>query len=811
MAEQVRKKITLSEGFRFLKTDSEDPRYAAFDLCDRDFKAVRVPHDWAIEGPFARENDLSHMEVWADGIKTPIAHTGRTGGLPIVGTGWYRLPLFLPEEYRGKRLRLVFDGVMSESKVYLNGIQLAENHYGYFSFAVDITDFAEYGKENLLALSATVAPDSSRWYPGAGLFRKAHLLVTERDAIAYSGIRTHITNVSEASADLSLSLITEGAPDAFRAILTAPDGKEIPLGEAAISENKGSLSAHLLSPALFRLFDPNLYTLTVEVLKNGEVTDREAIKIGFRSFRFDPNEGFFLNGEAIKLHGVCLHHDLGALGAAFNLSALRRQLLKMIDMGANAIRLSHNPPDPALLDLTDELGLFVIDEFFDEWRIAKVKGGYSRFFDTDAEEDVCRIIHRDMNHPSIFLWSIGNEILEQRVEGGDRVAHFLADICRREDPTRPVTAGFNDSAAAEKNGLFEALDVIGLNYKPFWYRMYHEKYPEKVFMGSETVSCISLRGDFPMKAEHDSPAAVREDLSMPDYSLSAPGWGCSPEHELHAQADLPFICGEFVWTGFDYLGEPTPYYTEWPSRSSYFGILDTAGMEKSRAYLYKSAWTNTPTLHIFPHQNFEGHEGENIPVHIYTNCRKVALFQNGRLLGEKFTAEPPAFDVKTTFAASSPEDRERDNARHHLIFDPVLYETGTLLAIGYDDEGNEIARDTVKTAGEPYRIALTPERTELPSNGEDTCFVKAEILDRDGNLCPKANSAITFSAAGAGALAATDNGDPRDTTPFPSPTRSALNGIAVAILMSGKEEGVITLTAEAEGLISDQIKITVTL
>lgn len=789
----------LHEGFRFLKVDVDCKKdYSTLILDDSAWEQVTVPHDWAIGHDFCEDNDASYHTIVADGIKRPIRHTGRTGALPTVGCGWYRLPLYIPPEAEGKRLELVFDGVMWECEIYLNGNPVGAHHFGYTSFTIDITPFARFGASNLLAVKATVKPNCSRWYPGAGIFRNVYLVTRAKDSLSYCGIRTWIRDVTEESASLTVNISADGAPDTFEIELCSPEGTNVLSGRGLFVAGHGVYTAKIDSPALWSVSSPLLYTLRVKTFRGGKRTDCDEVRIGFRDCRFDPDEGLFLNGEPLKLHGVCDHHDLGCLGAAVNVSALRRKLSLLLGMGVNAIRTSHNPPAPELLDLCDEMGLLVIDEMFDEWRVPKVENGYFQYFDKHAETDATAVIHRDMNHPSVFAWSIGNEVPEQKLEGGAEVAKMLSDICHREDPTRPTTIGIDQPAAAEEHGFFDAVDLIGLNYKPYLYKQFHEKYPDKIFYGSETASCISTRGEYKLPAVVQSPMPIYDDLTQSDYGLSAPHWAYYPDRELCEQIDDPFIFGEFVWTGFDYLGEPTPYYTEWPARSSYFGILDTAGIPKSRYYLYKSMWTDSKVLHVLPHWNFEGHEGETVPVHILTNYDRVELFVNGSSAGirEKQKATEPLGEKRIY------EDF-RDINRCRIVFDNVTYAKGELVAVARGENGEELARTRVKTAGKPYAIRLEAEEKFLTAGGEDVCFVRAKIVDRYGYPCPTAECTLRFRAEGAGTLYATDNGDPRDTVGFFSDVRKTLNGSCVAVVRASADQvGNISLFADAEGLVS---------
>jgi beta-galactosidase len=515
---------------------------------------------------------------------------------------------------------------------------------------------------------------------------------------------------------------------------------------------------------------------------NGRKVDHDETIFGIREVRFDPNTGFFLNGRNLKLKGVCMHHDLGSLGIALNCRALERQLEILQEMGCNAIRTSHNPPAPELLDLSDAMGFLVIDEAFDEWKIGKVDNGYHLLFDEWAEKDLRAMIKRDRNHPCVIMWSIGNEVREQRSETGAEAAKFLTEIAHDEDPTRPVTAGFNHSDPAIKHGLAAVVDIPGWNYKPFKYAQYHADHPEWAMYGSETESCVSTRGEyyFPVEEERDN---WRETLQVSSYDLAAAPWGYPPDYELKAQEECPFIMGEFVWTGFDYLGEPTPYKQEWPSRSSYFGIIDLCGFPKDRYYLYQSQWSEKKVLHLLPHWNWEGREGEITPVHCYTNYEAAELFLNGRSLGIRRKNPDGLFD------------------RYRLIWEDVRYEPGSLKVAAYDQHGQIAAEKEVKTAGSPAQILLLPDRTTISNDRRDLSFMTVKIVDDEGDLCPLADNLVQFRLNGPGEIVAVDNGDPTGLEPFIADYRRAFHGLCLLVVKAVKDaSGEIRISASSENL-----------
>jgi len=562
----------------------------AFD--DSDWETVRVPHDWAIKGEFLSTNDCTYNKVVQDGIDNPIEHTGRTGALPIIGTGVYRITIDVPADMEA--LSLEFDGVMWDSHIYVNGQHAFFNHFGYKSFEVDIAPYVKPGEKALIAVKASVYPDCSRWYPGAGIYRNVRLVSKSAAHIIYHGIWLRQLEVRDDQAAFELSVEHTASDSAvLSAEIVSPDGETVLTAEHDAYRGALSEILNIPSPILWNTDAPKLYTAHIALKDaDGRVLDAEDVKFGIRTVEFTADHGFFLNGKHMKLNGVCNHHDLGSIGAAVNIAALRRQLRLMKEMGVNAIRTSHNPPSPELLNLCDELGFCVMDEMFDEWYSPKISNGYAKYYYEHAPQDIVDTIRRDRNHPCVILWSIGNEIGEQRDPEGWRAAKLLAETCHHTDPTRLVTAGFDNPRGAFDNHLADYVDVIGLNYKPHLYAEFHKAHPGYKFVGTETESCVSSRGIYHLPAEVAIPVKMHDDLTISAYEMEAPGWAYYPEREWAAQDDCEFLAGAFVWTGMDYLGEPTPYRVEWPSRSSYFGIVDIAGLPKNRFYGYKARWTS---------------------------------------------------------------------------------------------------------------------------------------------------------------------------------------------------------------------------
>ncbi|MGG1554003.1 beta-galactosidase GalB [Paenibacillus ferrarius] len=790
----TRERISLSEHWRFYKHSMEDQspfRGERLDLDDRSWEQVKVPHDWAIAGPFDADNDVQVNSVIEDGITNKMVHIGRTGALPIVGIGWYRYELSVPFGWVGKRVLIEFDGVMSDSTVYLNEQEVGSWPYGYTSFCFDLTERLRFGQTNVLAVRVCSLPSSSRWYPGAGIYRHVRLIVTGPIHVGPWGTYITTPHISDQSAQIRVvttlvNALLQPKLVELKTILIDPNGRVCGEATSELEFTDRTECEQLVAvtePALWDVAAPQLYKAVTIVSVLGLEVDRYETPFGIRSIAFDAQEGFKLNGTAMKLKGVCLHHDLGALGAAVYVRAIERQLELMQKMGCNAIRATHNPPAPELLDLCDRMGLLVIDEAFDEWAEGKVTNGYHRLFKEWAEKDLRAMICRDRNHPSVIMWSTGNEIREQWMEDGAEVARYLTNICHDADPTRPVTAGLSMTDEAIRNGLADAVDIPGWNYKPHRYAEYHEQRPDWIAYGSETASTVSSRGVYHFPAAEEIPMKRQKDLHASSYDLSAPRWGSTPDREFMAQDELPYMLGEFVWTGFDYLGEPTPYRTEWPSRSSYFGIMDLCGLPKDRYYLYKSQWSMEPVLHLLPHWNWPGREGEYIPVHCYTSYSQAELFLNGISLGVSRKSTDSLYE------------------RYRLRWEKVPYEPGTIRVVAYDNDGNEAMSHEVHTAGAPARILLEPDRSGIQADGHDLSFITVSIVDERGRRCPTASEKVSFTIQGAGELAAIDNGDPTSTTSFRSDSICTFSGQCMVIVRSlAGQPGTLRITAASGAL-----------
>ena len=736
------------------------------------WREVRIPHDWGIEGDFRRENDIVYRE---DGS---VKYTGRTGGLPTVGTGLYQTSVFIPAEYAAGSVWLEFDGVMDQSVVFLNGKRVGSNHWGYRSFAVDITDAAEYGKENQLLIAAEVKPENGRWYSGAGIFRPMRLVLADKIHLIPDGVRIHAEMKPNGNAAVSIRVETSGKAKKKVRIF---DANGIAVAEQSFADDFAVLQ--IPSPKLWDIDSPDLYRAEVTLSDGaGRVLDQKSYPFGVRQFTFDPDKGFFLNGKYTKFKGACMHHDCGLLGAAYNESAVRRQLEKLREMGCNAIRTSHNPPAPQFLDLCDRMGFLVLDEFFDEWIEDKCQNGYHTRFEEHAEKDIRDVIRRDANHPCVIFWSIGNEIPEQLDPNGWKITARLRDICHDEDPTRLVTIGINRADQAIPNGFAAQVDVVGLNYRCRSYQKFHKDHPDYILLGTETESSWSSRGEYKLPVEYEHERVIRDDLTVNAYETSM-NRTYTPEKEFSYQELLPFVCGQFTWTGFDYLGEPAPYDVEWPSRSAYFGIFDLAGLPKDRYWLFKLEWTDQPVLHLFPHWNWQGMEGQKIPVHCFTSFDRAELFVNGVSQG-----------IRTRYYGF-----EHELEQYRFIWKEVPYEPGELRVVAYDKDGKILMEDVRYTAGEPEKIVLSPEKKELERDEDSVLFVRVSVKDAKGIEHPLANNEIRFAAEGA-EIVGTDNGDQRDTRGLTQPIRNLYNGLCVvAIRWDGKSD-VVCLTATSEGM-----------
>lgn len=791
------------EGWKFNLGDSA--AYSQPDFNDSSWRSLNLPHDWAIEGDFSKENP-----------------SGTGGGALPGGIGWYRKTFTVPGYKEGEKVYIDFDGAYMNTTVYINGHELGTRPYGYASFSYDITPWLKEG-DNVIAVKVDNSDQpNSRWYSGCGIYR--HVWLRKLDAIhvaqwgtyvttsditpdsATVNIATTVDNTSAADAEVTLTTRVIDPQGKVAATVTASDN--IAAGKSATVNQ----TARVADPQLWSLDNPALYSVVTDVAVGGKTVDTYQTTTGIRTIEFTADKGFFLNGEQMKINGVCMHHDLGALGAAVNTRAIRRQLEILQEMGVNAYRASHNPPAPEVLALCDSMGILVMDEAFDMWRKRKTERDYARFFDEWHERDLTDLVTRDRNHPSIIMWSIGNEVLEQWSDaaadtlsleeanlilnfghGADKLAKDgdemsvnsmltakLADIVKQLDPTRPVTAGMNEPNPGNHLIKSGALDVIGLNYHDEWYDDAEKNYPGKPLLGSETVSALMTRGYYKNPSDSIIIAPKRWDIPYEDPSFACSAydnehvpWGTTHENSLRRMKD-DRVMGQFIWTGFDYIGEPTPY--GWPARSSYFGIVDLAGFPKDVYYMYQSEWRPDKTvLHLFPHWNWTPGQTVDLLAY-YNNADEVELFVNGKSQGV----------------------RSKGDGEYHVMW-RVPFEPGTIKAVSRK-AGKTVAEQVINTAGEPAQIRLTPDRATIAADGNDLSFVTVEILDSDGNLCPTAVNEVTFTVEGAGQNEGVDNGNPISLERFKADSRKAMAGKALLIVRNNGKKGDINVKAVSPGL-----------
>jgi beta-galactosidase len=762
-----------------------DPDEASIETLPGDsaWRELDLPHDWSIEGEFSRDN--------------PATPGG--GALPG-GTGWYRKTFTLAEENRGRKVFIDFDGIYRNSEVWINGQFLGFRPNGYISFRYDLTPYIRFGdatNEIIVRVDNSMQPNS-RWYSGSGIYRNVRLVIASEVHVdhwgtfisvpeihgdtAFVAVKTSIRNTSGQSANVSL-LTRIFDRSGSEVAMERTDLQLPPDTVSAINQDITITGANLWSPG-----DPYLYTSRSEVQLEGKPTDELETPFGIRYFRFDPRMGFFLNGESMKIKGVCMHHDLGCLGSAVNKRAMERQLEILKAMGCNSIRTSHNPPDPGLLDLCDRMGFLVMDEAFDMWKRGKSCFDYHMYWDEWSRRDLEDQVLRDRNHPSVIVWSIGNEILEQWDSSGTRMAGELASIVKKLDPTRPVTSGLNDPAPHNYIYRSGALDLIGFNYHLSDMMDFPENFPGQKFIATETTSALATRGSYDMPSDSIRIWPVAWDIPFrdgnPDHTCSAYDnchvpWGSTHEEVLKLMERYDFISGIYVWTGFDYLGEPTPY--SWPSRSSYFGIVDLAGFPKDAYYLYQSRWTDEPVLHLLPHWNWQ--EGDTVDVVAYTGCSEVELFLNGESQGI----------------------RTMDGDRLHLHW-KVPFQPGELKAVGRKD-GMPVLESSVRTAGTPSRIELAADRDLLAAGKKDLSFITVTVTDEDGIPVPYADNLIRFSVEGPGSIAGVDNGNPVSHEHFRADFRKCFNGKCLLVVRSGDSPGLVRVSASSASLESASIHL----
>lgn len=790
-----RSEYLLEKGWKFTKGEVSNAEMPAFN--DAKWETVDIPHDWAIFGPFDKNNDLQNVAVTQNFETQASLKTGRTGGLPYVGIGWYRTTF---HSTPGKQTTLIFDGAMSEARVFVNGKEACFWPYGYNSFYCDVTSLVnEDGKNNTLAVRLENRPQSSRWYPGAGLYRNVHVVTTEKIHVPVWGTQITTPCVKDEYASVCLRTTILNAEKTELTVVTDimdADGQVV-----STKTNKGVINHGqpftqnfiVERPKLWSPETPVLYKAVSKIYSGDTLLDTYSTRFGIRTIEYIADKGFYLNGKRRKFQGVCNHHDLGPLGAAINVAALRHQLTLLKEMGCDAIRTSHNMPAPELVELCDEMGFMMMLEPFDEWDIAKCDNGYHRFFNEWAEKDMVNMLRQYRNNPCVVMWSIGNEVPTQWSPEGYKVAKFLQDICHREDPTRPVTCGMDQVKSVLANGFAAMLDIPGLNYRAHLYDEAYERLPQNIILGSETSSTVSSRGVYKFPVERKA-GAMYDDHQSSSYDLEYCNWSNIPDIDFARAEDHEWTIGQFVWTGFDYLGEPSPYDTNaWPNHSSMFGIIDLASIPKDRYYLYRSVWNKeAETLHILPHWNWEGREGEKIPVFVYTNYPSAELFINGKSYGRQ-----------TKHKNGTVENRYR------LMWHDAVYQPGEVRVVAYDEQGNPVAEKTIRTAGKPHHIELVTDRSSLQADGKDLAYVTLRIVDKNGNLCPNDGRLVSFKVKGAGKYRASANGDPTCLDLFHKPEMHAFGGMLTVIVQSGEKTGEIELQATAKGIKTGTIRIPV--
>lgn len=811
-----RKETVLRDGWRFSRGEGLDatvPSEAGFN--DSKWQMVQVPHDWAISGPFDKEIDKQTVAIEQNGEKTATEKTGRSGSLPWIGEGWYRTTFKVDKNTQ--RAVLNFDGAMAEPEVYVNGMKVGEWKYGYTPFNIDITGVVNGDDTaNTLAVHLKNVEESSRWYPGAGLIRPVKLIETGTCHINEWGINvvTQHYNWNTQEATITFNVSIDGTFDGQKVRLET-NGQTIELTPDASDCLGGACAGTTLTMEDVEGWTPEtpkLYDLTVSILnKSGKVLDHKTVKYGIRTVEVTEDGGFMLNGETRKIKGVCLHHDLGMLGAAVNKAALIRQVELLKSMGCDAIRTAHNIPSQMQMEVYDSLGMMVMAESFDMWAYPKVKNGYARYYKDWWRKDLQNLVLANRLHPSIVMWSIGNEIPEQGSKEGNQMTREMQNFVHSLDPTRPVTSGMDRIDNAISTGFAQVLDIPGINYRTHRYQAAYERLRHGFILGSETASTVSSRGVYKFPVERLDGKAY-DDGQCSSYDVEACWWSNVPEEDWLLQDDKEWVIGEFVWTGFDYLGEPTPYDEYWPSRSSYFGIFDLAGLPKDRYYLYRSRWNqDETTIHLLPHWTWPGRVGQVTPVYCYTNYPTAELFVNGKSQGKITKKKGISSGAGKEGRISDINDPAID--RYRLRWNNVKYEPGEIKVVVYDQQGREVGTERIRTAGAASQIKLTgdlgAEIKPLKADGEDMTFITVSILDKDGNLVPYASNQIEVKVTDAATFKGICNGDATSLEVFTEPTMKAFHGQLVIGIQSNGKSGSAKVHVTAQGLKPATANITV--
>ena len=769
---QSHREVTLSEGWQFSRDKLN-------------WQSVTVPHDWAISGPFDKKWDLQVVAIKENGENVATEKSGRSGALPWIGKGYYKTTFTVPQGYA--QAKLIFDGAMADPYVYINGKLAGHWAYGYNAFIIDATPYMNTdGSANTLEVSLENKEESNRWYPGGGIYRPVKLVMTrEKDAALDTWglyVRTLCIEGEKACLQVEHQLDAATVIDndfELEILLTDARGVKV-LTTKTRPDGLGHFSARLdvYAPSLWSPENPYLYNITATLRHKGIEVDCQSTKVGIRTVSFSKEGGFQLNGIRRSIKGVCLHHDLGPLGAAINKTALIRQIEMMKAMGADAIRTSHNMPSTMQMEICDSLGMMVMAESFDGWKEPKVRNGYGSYWDEWWQKDVRNLVLNHRNHPSIIMWSVGNEIPEQwKPEGVKRYKDLIA-LCHQYDPSRMVTCGMDQADGAIYCGFAQMADVPGYNYRLHKYEEMIQRLPQGFILGSETASTVSTRGHYCF------PDTVATNKAWPDgqcsgYDVEYCWWSNLPDDDWKMQDDNDWTVGEFVWTGYDYLGEPTPYDEYWPSRSSYFGICDLAGLPKDRYYLYRSHWNkNEHTIHLLPHWTWPDRKGKVTPVYCYTDYPSAELFVNGKSQGRITKSDTARLD------------------RFRLRWRNVIYQPGELKVVVYDENGNKAGQQIVRTAGKPKRLVLEPERKTIKADGNDLAYITVSLVDKNGTLCPDAANRLQFTVTGAGTYKASCNGDATSLEPFTEPQMSLFHGQLVVVCQAGKKPGVMTLTVK---------------